>query len=128
GVATHTPGTADAIAQALAATAGKYYRLGYSVAGLTAGSLTPRLTGGSDRPGTAITADGTYSDRIQAVTGNDTIDFVASSDFDAALDDVIAYLETSGCLSQGTHFVWIEPRNADDLPGPVAGPFEITII
>lgn len=116
GVATHTTGAADAISQPFETTAGKYYRLGYTVSGITAGSLTPRLTGGSDRPGTAIIADGTYSDRIQAVSGNDM------------LDDVVAYLETSGCLTQGTHYIWIEPKNADGLSGPLAGPFEITII
>ncbi|WP_303704431.1 hypothetical protein [Celeribacter baekdonensis] len=116
GVATHTTGAADAISQPFETTAGKYYRLGYTVSGITAGSLTPRLTGGSDRPGTAIIADGTYSDRIQAVSGNDM------------LDDVVAYLETSGCLTQGTHYIWIEPKNADGLSGPLTGPFEITII
>lgn len=116
GVATHTTGAADAISQPFETTAGKYYRLGYTVSGTTAGSLTPRLTGGSDRPGTAIIADGTYSDRIQAVSGNDM------------LDDVVAYLETSGCLTQGTHYIWIEPKNADGLSGPLEGSFEITII
>ncbi|SLN37906.1 hypothetical protein AQS8620_01413 [Aquimixticola soesokkakensis] len=128
GVAPHTAGTADAISQPIDTTAGKFYRIGFAVDGSSAGTLTPRLTGGSDRPGTAITASGTYSDRIQAVSGNDTLGFAASSAFDGALDDVTAYLETSGCLTQGTHFIWIEPRNADDLPGPVAGPFEISII
>ena len=128
GVATHTTGTADAIAQPLAATAGKFYRLGFTLYGMTAGSLTPRLTGGSDRPGTDVTLDGTFSDRIQAVTGNDTLGFLATSDFDGTLDDVTAYLETSGCLAQGTHYVWVEPQNADGLNGAVSGPFEITII
>lgn len=115
-MATHTTGAADAISQPFETPAGKYYRLGYTVSGTTAGSLTPRLTGGSDRPGTAIIADGTYSDRIQAVSGNDM------------LDDVVAYLETSGCLTQGTYYIWIEPKNADGLSGPLAGSFEITII
>nr|WP_321511087.1 phage tail protein [uncultured Celeribacter sp.] len=128
GVAQHTAGTAGAISQALATTAGKYYRVGYAVSGLTAGTLTPRLTGGSDRPGTAATADGTFSDRIQAVTGNDTIEFLASSEFDGTLDDVVAYLETAACLSQGIHYVWLEPQNADGVPGPVTGPIEITIV
>jgi hypothetical protein len=128
GVATHTAGTADAIAQSFAATAGKFYRLGLTVSDRTAGSLTPRLTGGSIRAGTAITAGGTYSDRIQAVTGNDTLEFLADAGFDGTLDEVTAYLETSGCLDQGTHYIWIEPQNADGLNGAVSGPFEITII
>lgn len=128
GVATHTTGTADGIKQAFTTTAGKYYRLGFTASDVTAGSLTPRLTGGSDRAGTAISADGIYSDRIQAVSGNDTVEFLASSDFDGSLDDVVAYLETTACLAQGTHYIWIEPQNADGLPGPVSGPYAITII
>ncbi|MDO6616822.1 phage tail protein [Pacificibacter sp. 1_MG-2023] len=128
GVATHTAGSSDAIKQAITATTGKYYRFGFTVAGTSAGTLTPRLTGGSTRAGTAITMDGTYSDRIQAVSGNDTVEFLASTDFDGSLDSVVAYLETSGCLDRGTHYIWIEPQNADGLPGPVSGPFEITII
>jgi hypothetical protein len=128
GVASHTAGASDAIAQSFAATAGKYYRLGFTVSDTTAGTLTPRLTGGSIRAGTAITAGGTYSDRIQAVTDNDTLEFLADTSFDGALDDVTAYLETSGCLDQGTHYIWIEPQNADGLNGAVSGPFAITII
>jgi hypothetical protein len=128
GVAAHTAGTADGIAQSLVATAGKHYRIGFAVAGLTAGTLTPRLTGGSVRPGTSITANGIYSDRIQAVSGNDTLEFLANTEFDGTLDGVSAYLETSGCLAQGTHFIWIEPQNADGLPGPISGPFQLNII
>lgn len=36
--------------------------------------------------------------------------------------------ETEASLSQGTHYVWIEPVNADDMPGPASGPFTITIV
>ncbi|WP_321362589.1 phage tail protein [uncultured Celeribacter sp.] len=128
GVAQHTAGTSDAISQTMATITGKFYRIGFTVSAMTAGSLTPRLTGGSDRLGTAVTADGAYSDRIQAVTGNDTVGFLASSDFAGTLDDVVVYLETDACLAPGTHYVWLEPQNADGVPGAVAGPFSITII
>lgn len=128
GIAVHTPGTADAISQALATTAGKYYRIGYSVAGRTAGSVTPHLTGGSDRPGTAVSTDGAAVDRIQAVTGNDAIEWLASNDFDGSLSGLVVYLETSACLSAGTHYLWLEPQNADGVAGPPSGPFVLEII
>lgn len=128
GVATHTPGTADEIAQANTPDAGKWYRVGITVAGRSAGSVTPRFTGGSDRAGSAIAADGDHADRIQTVTGNDSFGFLADSDFDGSIDDAVLYLETAACLSQGTHYVWIEPQNADGVPGPVSGPFTLTII
>ena len=127
GVAVHTPGTADAIAQDLTTSAGKWYRIAYEVTDRTAGSVTPRLTGGTDRPGIAADAAGVFADRIQAVTGNDAIEFLASSDFDGSIDAVSAYLETAACLVQGTHFIWIEPQNEDGIAGPISGPFEIAI-
>jgi len=126
-VAQHTAGSADAIGQALSAEAGKYYRIALSVSDRTAGTVTPRMTGGSDRPGADVASDGTHSDRIQAVSGNDTIELLASSDFDGAVDDVTAYLETAACLTQGAHYIWLEPQNDDGVPGPLAGPFTITI-
>ncbi|MBZ4022204.1 phage tail protein [Rhodobacter sp. TJ_12] len=128
GVAAHTAGTADVLAQPLAAQAGKYYRLSLSVTGRTAGSLQPYLTGGSDRPGTVIDANGPATDRIQAVTGNDTLELRASADFDGLVDDVTAYLETAACLSAGTHYVWIEPQNSNGAPGPVSGPYTLEIL
>lgn len=127
GVATHSAGTADAISQPFGAEVGKWYRLGFSVTGHSAGTVTPRLTGGSAMDGAAISGNGDHSDRIQAVTGNDTIAFAASTGFDGAVDNAVAYLETAACLSQGTHYVWIEPQNADGVPGPVTGPFTIDI-
>ncbi len=128
GRATHTPGTADAIGQGRSFEAGKWYRLGFSVSDRASGTLTPRLTGGSDRPGTTVSANGSHRDRIQAVSGNNRIEFVAASPFDGAVDDVIAYLETAACLAPGTHYIWIEPQNVDGVPGPVSGPFAVTVI
>lgn len=127
GIAQHTAGAADALTQAFATETGKWYRLSFSITGRTAGSVTPRLTGGSTRTGSAVSADGSFSDRIQATTGNDTLEFLASSDLDGAIDDVSAYLETDACLDQGAHYIWIEPQNDDGVPGPASGPFMITI-
>ena len=126
--ATHTPGTADDIGQALIAQAGKFYRIGFSAADRTAGSLTPYLLGGSDRPGAAVTTSGHHSQRLQAVSGNVSVAVRASSAYDGTLDALIVYLETEGCLSQGTHYVWLEPMNDDLVPGPASGPFTLSII
>lgn len=128
GVAIHTAGTAGAISQPLTVEAGKWYRVGFTVSGRAAGSVTPRLTGGSTMDGTAVSANGDHSDRLQAVTGNTAIAFAASSAFDGDLDDAVAYLETAACLPQGMHYIWIEPQNADGVPGPITGPFTVDII
>lgn len=128
GKATHIPGTTGIIEQAIAVTSGQWYRFGYSVEGGSAGSLTPRLNGGSPRAGTSVLTNGRKLDRIQAVTGNNVIQFEANNAFDGSLDDVVAYLETAACLSQGIHYVWIEPQNADGVHGPISGPFTIEIV
>lgn len=128
GQAVHTPGTADAISQAQGFEAGKWYRLGYTVSGRTAGSLMPEITGGSDRTGSPTSANGQHRDRIQAVTGNGRIGFAASSTFDGALDDVVCYMETAACLAPGLHYVFLEPANDDSVPGSVSGPFVIEVI
>ncbi|MFK4060316.1 host specificity factor TipJ family phage tail protein [Brucella anthropi] len=125
--ATHAPTVESALGQAFPAEAGKWYRLGYSVSDCMAGSVTPRLTGGSDRAGTPVSANGFHRDRIQAVTGNNHIGFNASASFSGSIDDVVAYLETPACLAQGTHYIWVEPQNMDGVPGPVTGPLSIDI-
>ncbi len=128
GKAHHAAGGAGALSQPLAATAGKIYRLGLTVSGRTGGMVQPCLSGGSDRPGTVITANGLARDRIQAVTGNTTIELRATADFAGAVDNVVAYLETGACLSAGTHHVWLEPQNANGAPGPLSGPYTLEII
>lgn len=127
GVATHPAGAADSITQALEVTSGKYIRVSFKVTARTAGDVRPRLSGGSNRDGAVRSAIGAYSDRIQAVTGNNTIGMAASADFDGSIDDFVAYLETATCLAQGTHYIWLEPQNADGVPGPIAGPFTVNI-
>ncbi|WP_440411163.1 TipJ family phage tail tip protein [Neorhizobium petrolearium] len=127
GKATHAAGSGSAISQALAAQAGKFYRISFDLSDVTAGDLTPRLTGGSVRAGTARGANGSFTDRVQAVTGNNTIELLASSAFAGSVDNIVAYLETATCLAQGEHFFWLEPQNEDGVPGPMAGPFAVTI-
>lgn len=128
GVAQHSAGAAGRIGQAMAATDGKWYRVSFSVAGRTAGSVLPKLTGGADRLGTVVASDGDYRDRIQAVAGTDGIAWAASSGFDGAIDNAVAYLETSACLATGTYYLWLEPWNADGVPGPLSGPFTLSIL
>lgn len=127
GVGSHSPGTSDALRQPVTVTSGKYYRVTFRVSGASAGMITPRFTGGSVRPGTSVGGDGVFSDRIQAVTGNDTFGFVASADWDGSIDQYAVFEETSTCLAAGTHYVWLEPQNDDGVPGPVAGPITVTI-
>lgn len=115
------------ISQPIAFASGKYYRVSFELSGVTAGTIVPWLYGGTTRAGVTRNANGTYVDRIQAVTGNNLIYFLANNAFVGSLDNVVVYQETATCLSQGTHYIFLEPQNSDGVPGPVAGPFSVTI-
>ncbi len=127
GKATKAAGSASSLTQALTTSAGKYYRISFTLSTVTAGSVTPQLTGGTTRSGTARNANGAFIDRLQAVTGNATFAVAATSAFAGSIDDVAVYLETSTCLEQGTHNIWLEPQNGDGVPGAIAGPFTVQV-
>lgn len=128
GSLSHAPGSAGAVGRPLAAQTGRWYRVGFTVSDHAGGAVTPHLTGGSMRPGSAVSAGGAYADRIQAVTGNDRFEFSAGSLFDATVSEVLVYLETSACLAQGVHYLWIEPQNSAGIPGPALGPLMIEVV
>lgn len=88
GVATKTAGSSTAIAQAITIVAGRQHRIAGTISGRTAGSLTPRFTGGTTVNATSISNNGAFEVFITSVTGNNNISFVASGTFDGSLDDV----------------------------------------
>ncbi|KGJ03254.1 tail protein [Paracoccus sphaerophysae] len=128
GVAAHAPGSGGTVRQNVAMTAGKWMRIGFRLSEVTGGSVTPQLLEGTPRSGAGAGANGQHRARIQVVTGNAAVGWAATNDFTGQLDDVVAYQETATCLAQGAHFVWLEPINRDGIPGPVAGPFNATVI
>lgn len=127
GVATHAAGAAGRISQAVALTGGKYYRIGYDVVSISGSSVQAGLIGATLRPGTSVATTGPKLDRIQAVSGGTGIAISAEASTIATIDNIRAYLETDACLEQGPHHIWIEPQNANGVPGPVAGPFTIIV-
>jgi hypothetical protein len=128
GKASHASGVADSLKQLAGLVSGKFYRLAFTVLDRTAGALAPRLTGGSDVSGLSVNANGTSYDRIQAVTGNDTLDFLTDASFDGSIDDVILYQETATSVAQGDYDYYLEPQNVDNVPGPISGPFNVKIV
>lgn len=125
--ASHEAGAAGDLSQDVSLTAGKWYRLGLTISALEGGSLTPILTGGTERAGNTLGASGRAVDRIQSVTGNDALTIRADSTAEAVISGAVIYQETASCLSQGTHYFWLESQNDDGVAGPVIGPFETTI-
>lgn len=128
GAASHSPGSASILAHPFSPPAARWYRLGYTVSDSTAGSVTPRLTGGSMRPADPVTSNGDHRARIRSAAGNDSFEFAADADFDGTVADVVLYYETAACLAQGIHYLWLEPQNDDGVPGPLIGPYMIDVI
>ncbi len=128
GIATHAPGESGDLSQPISMQAGRWYRIGYTVSGRTAGGVTPRLTGSAEVSGPSVAGNGPRSTRLQAVPGNNAFTLAAGASFDGSLEAISVFLETPACLAQGTHYLWLEPQTSDGLPGPVAGPFILEVI
>jgi hypothetical protein len=91
GVATKTAGTASVLSQAVTLTIPGTYRLVYTMT-RSAGTLTPRITGGTTVNATARSASGTYTEYVTTVTGNTTFEFSADASFAGTVDDVALQL------------------------------------
>jgi hypothetical protein len=128
GIATHTSGAVGTLSQVRTLVAGTWYRWKVEVAGRSAGTLTPRLAGGTGQDGAAIVTNGIASGRILAVSGNDTFALVASADFDGSVDNAVLFAETDRSLPIGTFDYYVEPQTSQGWPGAVSGPFTVTIL
>lgn len=67
----------QSINQAQALVAGTIYKVTFTVSGYSAGAVQPFLFGGSTVLGTAVAANGTYTQYLTAVTGNTTFGLIA---------------------------------------------------
>jgi hypothetical protein len=101
GVATKTAGTASSLSQAISLTAGKTYRIVYTIT-RSAGTITLRFTGGTTVSATSKGTSGTYVDYLTALTGNTTLDFNTTSTFAGTVDDVYVKEVTGNDACQPT--------------------------
>ena len=79
------------LSQAVTLTIPGTYRLIYTMT-RSAGTLTPRITGGTTVNATARSASGTYTEYVTTVTGNTTFEFSADASFAGTVDDVTLQL------------------------------------
>jgi hypothetical protein len=78
--------TNASLSQTQTLTAGQVYRLTYTVT-RSAGTVTPRFTGGTTVTGTARSTAATFEEYITAVAGNTTIEFLGAG-FTGTIDNV----------------------------------------
>jgi hypothetical protein len=118
GLATKAAGTASGLYQALSLTAGRVYRVTYTVSGYSAGTLTPRFIGGTTVSGEAVTANGTYTAVMAAVSGNLGLDMTANSVFVGSIDNISVRELPGNHLRAGT---WASPSDAARATLQVSG-------
>ncbi len=87
GVADQSAAAASDISQALvpAMVAGVSYEVSFTTAGVTTGTLTPKV---GTQAGTGVTGNATYTEVIVAGSGDALLAFSASGSWDGTLDDV----------------------------------------
>lgn len=126
--ASHTPGAASTLSQALSLTAGETYRGQVTISGRTAGSVTLQLAGTTDVPSSAISDNGQALFSLDAVTGNDRIELVATSDFDGTVESLTLIRETAASAPQGAFDYRFAALNGDGIGSAVSDAITVTII
>jgi hypothetical protein len=95
GVATKVAGSNTSLAQDQTLIPGRDYILTYTMTA-TAGTLTPRFSGGTVVAAQFQSASGTYTAIMRAVTGNTTLQFLGTSTFAGTVDNVTLRLLPAG--------------------------------
>lgn len=81
--------TYDPVLQYVSLTAGKYYEITYTISGYSAGDFFAQLSGGGTAvAGTHRTANGTYTERLLANTGNTDVEFLCAVAATLTVDDI----------------------------------------
>lgn len=128
GVASHAAGTASDILQSVTLTAGMTYRVGFDVTAISGGAtVAARFTGGTVVQASAVSATGACLRTLVAVSGNNQAGVRASAVGAVSIDNLVLFVQTPSCAPQGANYFWIRPINAG-TPGPLAGPFVVTVI
>lgn len=131
GAAQHEPGEESWMGRLVPSIEGRWYRCSYRAVTVSGGNVAARLGGLPPAIGALRSTPGVWRDRLQAPDGvagmTNTFGILAGAGVEASVDDLVIYPETATCLAQGTHYIWLEPRNADGQPGPVIGPFTVTV-
>lgn len=123
--ATKTSGTASVLSQALTLVAGQTYQLSYTMT-RTAGTLTPRFTGGTTVSATARAAGGTYTEILMAVTGNTTLEFSADASFAGTVKSIT--LKPVTAMSNMGGYLFGSPQRLDTASIGFSASDKMTVI
>lgn len=129
GSASHAPGAAGTLEQSAALTGRQ--RLAVTISGRTAGGLSPVLTGADPVVGAAMSSDGLLRQTLDADSASSAptgFGFDADANFDGSIDDVVRFIETTACIPAGDYDFYLAPFSETYVPGPLAGPFPLSIM
>jgi hypothetical protein len=125
--ASHVNGTASDLSQVVPLEAGKSYRFALDAGSITAGSVTPVLTGSPERLGQQVSISGMHLETLTSSVAMTGLALRATADFAGAIKSVALFAETPASVPAGTYSYYLEPLTDAGLPGPLAGPFQTTI-
>lgn len=127
GKAQHVAPTGGSIGETVSLTAGLTYRIGATMSGRTLGTLTAQIAGGSLVSGAAVTANARLLASLVAPASPTAGQFLASANFNGAIDDVAMFANTVDCLPQGLNYYWIVPVSITGVLGTPSGPYALNI-
>lgn len=83
-----TAASSGSLLRAVSVTAGRTYRITYTITAYTTGTVTPNLSGGSTVNGAAATGTGQKTTTVVAASGNINLGFTASGSPMLSIDNV----------------------------------------
>ena len=95
GTGNKTAGVASSLEQPQTLTTDSNKVVSFTVSGRTAGSITPKFTGGVEVAGTAISSNITSTEILIVSAGTTTFELVADSAFDGSVDNIAIFTEVS---------------------------------
>lgn len=122
GTALHTPGSTSQLQQGEATIdSASVVRASYDIIGRTAGSVAFGYTSTPNTNDVTRSTNGTFRCRIGPNTisspGTSVVRFSPLSTFDGAVDNVIAYIESGSCVTQGVYDYRAYPKNGSGVAG-----------
>ena len=70
----------------------------------------------------AITDNGQILFTLDALSGNDTLEIVATADFDGSVTEVIVFEESAACAPQGPHDYRFAAVNSEGFASEISAP------
>ncbi|KMK68589.1 hypothetical protein [Puniceibacterium sp. IMCC21224] len=129
GVANLAAGVNGYLSQTPSLVEGATYRFAYTqvnAGGL--GSTVFRIVGSTTAGSASAPDSGLHFGTLTAPAAPASAGIFGGLPFEGTVDDVVLYRESAACPPAGTYDYYVEPKVSVAPPGPMSGPFTVTIV